>query len=44
MSKTSQLLEVSQSLWENGWLAEREEGAACGLESVVVERNCVKKK
>jgi hypothetical protein len=43
VSKIPQLLERSQSLWESGWLAEREEGAACGLESVIVERDCIKK-
>ncbi len=39
MPKYPQLREGSQSLWEYGRLGEGEESAACGLESVIFERN-----
>jgi len=40
MPKKSQLLEGSKDLWKHGRLGESEESASCGLESVILERDC----
>lgn len=44
MPTKPQLLEGSQDLWKHGRLAESEESASLGLESVIVERDCRQRK
>ena len=44
MPKMPQLLEGSQDLWKHRRLGESEESASCGIESVIVERDCPSKK
>jgi hypothetical protein len=42
MPKISQLSEGNQGLLKDGRLAEGDESASRGLESVIIERNCVR--
>lgn len=39
MSKISQSLEGSQSVWEHRRLGQGKESASCRLESMIIERN-----
>ena len=42
MPKDPRLFEGGQRLWEHGRPGEGEESAPCGLEPVIIERNCDK--